>query len=353
VQKGENFSASPDKQGNLLAVTGEKIDGGNTNEVFVVNLENHTKTVLFKDSVIRPFIPTISATYPGYSVWNAAGTKFFFFGKGSDDKVSLYIADAVKNESRRIEAENALSACWTGPDELRIITGEKTAPKDVYLENRFCFEIKNGVIHKLAADSTTPEKVLDVNPDTARIAIHPTTGNIITFNGKDFSLLSAGSTAFSASPFAGIPTETACIISDDGKLLAYSLNGKTGYLNLETGAVKDVEQSSDRIANLTFTGDSRYLLYFASSTDSMISLFQIHTLVKIFDLKTGILHNLTPNYLTGNIKTGREFIPASPWQAFFWNPDPNTPEVFYDALHSGKNGVKSVGIWKLSSLYGK
>ncbi|MCE1248317.1 MAG: energy-coupling factor transporter transmembrane protein EcfT [Firmicutes bacterium] len=353
VQKGENFSASPDRQGNMLAVAGERIDSGNDNEVFIVNLENHSKTVIFKDSTVKPFIPAISATYPGYTVWNSEGTKFFFFGKSQDEKISLYIADAKDNSSRRVETDGVVSACWVSPDELRIITGEKSAPKAAWLENRFCFAIKGGAIYKIKAGSTSPEKLMDINANVAKIAIHPATGNIVTFTGTEYALLAPSATSFASKAFAIVPNDEACVFSDDGKLLAYSINGKTGYLNPESGIDKVVEQSQDRATNLTITGDSRYLVYYATSPDSFFSLFNIHTLIKICDLSDGKIKYLAPNYLTGNVRSGREMIQPAPWQAFFWNPDPNSPEVFFDAIHNGKNRVKSVSIWKLSSLYKK
>jgi len=386
---GIDFSSCPDREGTKIAVAGSKITAkimedrketdekpdtekgkeGNgaekkvdkeekkesvhsrneplDNSLFIVKLPEMEKIDLLKSTKTKPFLPGFSASYPGYTTWNEDGKRLFFFGHTDDGKLQLFWGDINRKETGRIEMEDALSACWVGSEELRIVTGKKRRPKINYLENFFNFDIENGAIYRWNMGMEKPEKMMDLESEVKQVIVHPLSGRIFTFDGQSISILDPKSNTFDKKTFDKIPGAFTSIISSDGKMLAYNSGGVVRVFDVESGQTTDVEKTSDRTINFTFTGDNRYLLYSSISKDNIIF---VYARISIYDFSSKTLKKITPNFMTGDYMAGRILREPIMRAGLVKNG------YFYDRYHpavyfSQINKDKVMSIWKISFLY--
>ena len=341
---GENFSACPDRKGSMMAVAGDGIaESGNS--VIVVTLPGLKKIEIVSKSDLHLFLPGFSATYPGYTTWNKNGNKFFFFGRNKDGLLSLFVGDVEKEESREVKCENILSACWTGDDELRIVTGQKEKKKDVYFENVYNFDITGGAVYRWSEGMETTEKISDIEGSVKRVIVHPLSGRIFTFDGENAGILDKDSTTFKKSSLNIIPPSFSSIISADGKLLAAKDGESVLIVNLETSEKSTPETTSDIIYNFMFTGDNRYLIYTSNSKSTLLYKYSV---ISLYDIQEKKLKKYTTNFMTGDFRAGKfsTLIPHGLLK-YGYIYDPYKKGLYYNEI----NNMDEMSIWKITDLY--
>lgn len=378
---GEFFTTSLSKDGLKLAVTGwsatpedqnndkEKAEPAKENLTAVIDLETQKKTIIFTDKGSKPFFPAKSFNYPDYSTWNETGDRFFFFTVPAEGEggMKLYVVEPSQEKVTPVELEGVLSACWAGPEELRIITGEK---EDVSLQvgelpganmnllkqevnmGIFSQGIKNGVVHTWKPGMEKPEKTVDMDSGTKVYSVHPRTGKILTFNGSTAGILAPGSTSFESKTLAAIPGPYSNTISTDGKMLAFARDGNVYIYNLETGENKTAAATRDIVMGFTFSPDGKYLLY---SSVSRSQFLYFHCNIIIYNIADGNITQIHPNLLTGYYRSGRlnaAVYPPLTYLGFYC--DPYRPGIYFEQLTRKNplgNTTYQVSFWKLLGLY--
>lgn len=340
--KGEDFSACQDRSGEKIAVAGSKMEETG-NSVLVITLPDFKKIKILENSDLKPFLPGLAKNYPGYTPWNESGTRFFFFTYGEGGSLRLFVGDTEKESNTEIKVENILSACWIGNDELRIITGTRESVKDIVLLNVFNFDIQGGAVYRWKEGTETPEKIADIDSGVKRVALHPLTGRIFTFDGQTMGVLAPDSTEFAKINLNIIPGVFSSIISPDGKLLASMDGKKVSVVELETGVTKELLLTGDKNSNFTFTGDNRYLMWMDNSQGNFVFYYSN---VVIYDLQKNVSVKYPVNFKMCDLFAG-------PGSATVYNPrklgfiyDPYNNGIYYEQV--SKENVMS--LWKAYRL---
>lgn len=344
---GKGFSSSPDREGRMIAVAGKNIENSAENIIVVVELKTMKKKEILRDINIKPLFPGLSSSYPGYTTWSPDGNRFFFLAKSEKGENHLYISDVEKDKLRRVKMDGVLCAYWVSDEELRIVTGEKEESTVKGVENHFFPGIKKAEIYSWKVGEDTPQKVMDIDGGVKRISVHPITSTLLTFDGKNVGIMRESEDSFSYKSLDKIPGEFTSIVSYNGNLLAYSDSGVVNIYNLETGENKVVEKTGDSTVNFTFTGDSRYLLYSSYSGKFILSS---HFLIKIYNLKTGKILKVVPNFLTGTYRSKKEAAPSILMHGYYF--DLHHPSAYFDTIKFTKPGAsKEASLWRLITLY--
>jgi len=344
---GKSFSSSADREGRMIAVAGLNIDNSAEHTVIVVELKTMKKKEILRDMNIQPMFPGLSSSYPGYTTWNPGDSKFFFLAKSDKGENGLFVADIEKGEPVKVNINNVLSAYWVSDDELRILTGEKEESLIKGLDNHFFPGIKKAELYSWKSGEEAPTKITEIDSEVKRVSIHPVTSTLLTFDGKNVGIMKGTEDSFSYRHLDKIPGEFTSIVSYSGKFLAYSDSKTVNLYNLDTGKNKVIEKTSDSTTNFTFTGDSRYLLYSSHSGRFILSS---HFLIKIYDIKTGKILHVVPNFLTGTFRTGGQYAPSILMHGYYY--DLHNTGAYFDTVKFTKPGAsKEASLWRLITLY--
>lgn len=336
--KGENFSACHDRNGEKIAIAGSKLEETG-NSVLVIALPDFKKIRILENSDLQPFLPGLSKNYPGYTPWNQAGNKFFFFTYGEGGSLRLFVGDMEKESNVEVKLENILSACWVSDDELRIITGIREPVKNIDSLNVFNFDIQSGAVHNWKEGMETPEKIVDMDAGVKRIALHPLTGKIFTFDGQTMGVLNPDSTEFAKKNLSAIPGVFDSIISPDGKLLALKDGKKIIVTDLETAEMKELLSNAERAGNFTFTGDNRYLLWTDNSNGNFV---YYNSNITMYDLEKNVSVKYPINFRLSDYFSGPYSSGVNNLRKMGYMYDPHNNGVYYQ--QTSKENVMS--LWK-------
>ncbi len=340
--KGENFSACQDRNGEKIAVAGSKLEETG-NSVVVITLPDFKKIRILENSDLQPFLPGLSKNYPGYTPWNESGTRFFFFTYGEGGSLRLFVGDTEKESNTEIKSENILSACWVGNDELRIVTGTREPVKHIDLLNVFNFDIQGGAVYRWKDGMGAPEKITDVDAGVKRVAVHPLTGNIFTFDGQTMGILAPDATEFTKKNLSIIPGAFDSIISPDGKLMSCMNGDKVCVVDSETAVIRELMSTGDKTGNFTFTGDNRYLMWTDNSQGNFVFYYSN---VVICDLMKNVTIKYPVNFQMCDFFTGKFSTAVYGLGKMGYIYDPYGQGIYYEQV--SRENVMS--LWKAYKL---
>jgi Tol biopolymer transport system component len=365
VTEAGHFSWTADRNGKSVAVSalGENAEN---NSIFIVNLEDATRTDIAEKTDIQFTIPYKSRTFPGYTTWSPDDTSFFLFSGNREKGYRVLVADTTRKTLTEVNLDNVISAFWTTGGELIVITSvssnessnenssseetDETKPDNG--EEVFDTQIDNYAFYRWEPSTGQTEEVLRQNAESPgsliTLKIHPRSGQVLAFNGKELTLYKDGVYSHSSS-FTYMPETDSSGISPDGRFLLFQ-NRDAGsklstvkLVNLETMEITEVERTADSVKHVTFSQDGKTILYNSCHTRG---LWMSTSVFKVYKADEQKLYSILPPIATGSYRSA-DVYPGKYLYAF--PADPHTNEVFIEQAiyREGFGFIKDAIIMKM------
>ena len=253
-----------------------------------------------------------SRTYPGYTTWNPGDTRFFAMVK-QGEKTRILVGDLKQGNKVELPREDVIGAFWTGDDTLMVVCG-KTKPitndspdfarfsKQVAFET-FDFIPDGASVYLWRAGAADMEKVAKLPGETLQAKIHPLTGSLLCFDGKQVHTFD-GKAGFTASDFPYVPDSLQSAISPDGSALFFTHKGEALLGDLLSGKVEKVGPESDLVYHSTFSQDGKYVIYTACSRPSAL---MFRCMFRVYNVEKKKLVSFVPNFITATLRASTSF----------------------------------------------
>jgi hypothetical protein len=346
--EASDFSWSMDRNGEMLAVTAvnEKDENESGNSVFIVNLKDGARTDIVRQSDTEYRLPYKSRTFHDYSTWSPDNTKFFIFSGNPEEQYRIFAVDITRKMLTEIKQDNVLSAFWTSGGELFLITSADSTgvsssgdnkitgeAKPDYGEHLFDVYADNYEFYRWNPTDNTTEKIFSQNrtsPETGTfLKIHPLSGQVVAFNGKEIITYKDGVQVYSGS-FAYMPESVSSGISPDGRFLIFQAGEPDSNLsiinlvNLETMEMSEIEKTSDSIKHITFSPDGGNIMY---NSFQMRGLWMTTSVFRIYKTDEQKVYTVLPQIATGSYRSAGVYPGKYPYA---FPVDPHSGELYME-----------------------